>query len=325
MPDGINRADALNLIREQTPNEIWQAAAQQSAALSTFRKVNMGTKISRYPVIGALPTATFLTGEDADDADARKPTTKMDWGNRALTAEELGGIVVIPENVLDDASSDFDLWGEIKPRIAEAVGAAIDGACFFGTNAPASWPVGLVPAAIAAGNYVVEGTSIPEGAGAANDLAEDLNQTLGKVEEDGYEPATWYARRTLRPRVRGLRDANNTPIYVTSLDQAGRNVPSIYGVTCAWVANGAWDNDVATALAGDPAYAILGIRQDLTFKFLDQAAVTIDGVLTSLAEFDLVGLRFKIRVGFQTAQVRTLEGGTSAYPFAALVPTEPAS
>ncbi len=321
----ISRADALSLIREQTPNEIWQAAAEQSAALSSFRTVNMGTKISRYPVLGALPTATFLTGEDATDSNAQKPTTKVDWSNRAITAEELGGIVVIPENVIDDASSDFDLWGEIRPRIAEAVGAAIDAACFFGVGAPASWPDGLVPQAIAAGNYVVEGTSIPEGAGAANDLAADLNATIGEVEADGYEPSRWYSRRTLRPRVRGLRDANNAPIYVTSLDQAGRNVPSIYGVGTSWVSNGAWDDAVATALVGDPRYAILGIRQDLTFKFLDQAAVTIDGTLVSLAEYDLLGLRFKIRVGFQTAQVATLEGGSTAFPFAALVPTEPAS
>lgn len=321
----ISRADALSLIREQNATEIWQAAAERSAALQTFRRVNMGKKISRYPVIGTLPEASFVSGEDATDPEAQKPTTKMTWTNRALTAEEIAGIVVIPENVLADAEDDFDLWGEIRPRIAEAVAITLDKAVFFGVNAPASWPAGLVPAAIAAGQYVVEGTSIPEGAGAANDLAEDINATLGVVESAGFDPRAAYARRSLRPRVRGLRDANNSPIYVTSLDQAGRNVPTLYGVEVDYVTNGAWDNAVATMLVGDPSYAVLGIRQDLTFKLLDQAAVTIDGELVSLAEFDLIGLRFKIRVGFQTAEVPTLDGGADAFPFAALVPTEPAS
>ena len=325
MSDFISREDALSLIRQQPANEIWQAAAQTSAALRSFRRVNMGTRIINYPVLGAIPTASFVSGEDANDVTAQKPTTSMKWGNRNLTAEELGGIVVIPENVIDDASSDFDLWAEVRPRIAEAIGGAIDAAVFFGTNAPASWPDGLVPAAIAAGNTVTEGDSIPEGAGAANDLAADINATLGMVEEDGFDPAAIFARRSLRPRVRGLRDSNNSPIYVTSLDQAGRNVPSVYGSTLEYVTNGGWDDSVATLLAGDPNYAVLGIRQDLTFKFLDQAAVTIDGTLTSLAEYDLLGLRFKMRVAFQTAESLTSEnplasGSGRAYPFAVLVP-----
>jgi HK97 family phage major capsid protein len=321
----ISRADALTLIRSQNGAEIWQAVPEFSAAMRTFRKVNMGTKLVTYPIIGALPNAAFVAGEDADDAASLKPTTSMAWTSRDLTAEEIAGIVVIPENVIDDASSDFDLWAEIKPRIAEAVGATLDAACFFGTNAPASWPDGIVPAAIAASNFVVEGTSIPEGAGAANDLAEDINATIGEVEEDGYDPTSLYARRTLRQRVRGLRDANNAPIYTTSVSETGRNVPAIYGVDTEYVTNGAWDSAVATLVAGDPRFAILGIRQDLQFKLLDQAAVTIGSDLVSLAEHDLLGLRFKMRVGFQTAQTLTKDGGSGAYPFAVLTPTAPGS
>jgi HK97 family phage major capsid protein len=270
----------------------------------------MGTKQVRYPVIGALPTASFVAGEDADDATSVKPTTNMNWTDRTLEAEEIGGIVVIPENVIDDASSDFDLWAEIRPRIAEAVGATLDAAVFFGTNAPATWPDGLVPQAIAAGNIVGEGDGV--------DLAEDINLTIGEVLDDGYDPTAIYARRSLQTRVRGLRDNNDSPIWDFPLSEAGVRVPSIFGITVNYVTNGAWDTDEATVLVGDPRYAILGIRQDLTFKFLDQAAVTIGGSLISLAERDLLGLRFKIRVGFQTAEARTLDGGTGAFPFAVL-------
>lgn len=307
----ISRADALALIREQDGSEIWQAATQMSAALRSFRRVNMGTKITRYPVIGTLPDAAFVTGEDADDADSKKPTVAMTWTDRTLTAEEVAGIAVIPENVIDDAASDFDIWAELRPRIAEAVGATLDAAVFFGTNAPASWPVGLVPAAVAAGNNYAEDT--------AGDLAEDINQTLGLVEDDGYDPRAAFGRRSIRRRLRGLRDDNNAPIFTSTISEAGP-VRSIYDAELQYVSNGAWDNAAATLLVGDPDYAVLGIRQDLTFKFLDQAAVTIGGTLVSLAENDLLGLRFKMRVGFQTAQSRTLEGGETAYPFAVLRP-----
>lgn len=310
----ISRTDALALIREQNGAEVWQAAPQFSAALRAFRKVNMGTKIRNYPVIGTVPTAAFVSGEDADDTDSIKPTVAMTWTDRDLVAEEIAGIAVIPENVIADAASDFDIWAEVKPRIAEAVGATLDAAVFFGVNAPATWPAGLVPASISAGNSYVAGTS-------GVDLAEDINQTLGLVEDDGYDPRAAFGRRSVRRALRGLRDDQNAPIFTTSISEAsGARIAQIYDAQLEYVTNGAWDNSEATLLVGDPDYAVLGIRQDLEFKLLDQASVTIGGNLVSLAERDLLGLRFKLRVAFQTAQTRTAEGGANAYPFAVLTP-----
>lgn len=317
----ISRTDALSLINQQNANEIWQAVPEFSAALRTFRHVNMGTKITRFPVIAALPEAAFVAGEDFDDATAGKPTTNMVWSDRFLTAEEIAGIVVIPENVLDDSA--FNVWDEIRPRIAEAIGATLDAACFFGTSHPASWPIGIVPAAIAAGNEytstVTAGTPP-----VASDLAEDTNQVIGLVEADGYDPTAIYSSRVIRMPFRGLRDDNNAPIFVTSLATDGRLVPSVYGINLEYVTNGAWNNSVSRLVVGDPRYAILGIRQDITYKFLDQA--TVGGV--SLAERDAVALRFKMRVGFQTAQSITRSNTTAgtpptthiAYPFATLTP-----
>lgn len=311
----VTRADALSLIRDQNATEIWQAAPEFSAALRTFRTVNLGKKKANYPVLASLPSASFVTGEDPDDENAKKPVTNSTWDNRVLEAEEIAGIVIIPENVLDDAAPDFDLWGEIRPRIVEAVGKTLDAAVFFGTNAPTSWPDGIIPAAIAAGNVYAEGTS-------GVDLAEDINQTIGLVEADGYDAPTAYAKRTLRARVRGLRDDNNQPIIQPPT--GGATVPSLYGADLQWVGNGSWNNAVATLVVGDPRYAVLGLRQDITYKFLDQATVTVDvngtPTLVSLAENDLLGLRFKIRVGFQTAETITQDGGAGAYPFAVLTP-----
>jgi HK97 family phage major capsid protein len=307
----ITRADALALINQQNAREIWQQAVQFSAALRSFRQVPMGTRLERFPVIAALPNASFLSGEEASDADAVKPTTTQKWTDRFLTAEEIGGIVVIPENVIDDASSDFDLWGQIRPRIVEAVGVTLDRAVFFGIGKPASWPAAIVPAAVSVGNVFVEGAS-------GVDIAEDINRTIGLVEDDGYDATDAYARRRLRQQLRGLRDDNGQPIIQSPTE--GSNVPSLYGANLNWVTNGAWVDHDAKLIVGDPSYAILGLRQDITYKFLDQASVTIDGTLISLAERDLVGLRFKMRVGFQTAQTMTRDGGADAYPFAVLQP-----
>lgn len=315
----VTRTEALSLISRQDAREIWAEAPQYSAALRSFRIVNMGKKQTRYPVLGAVPVAAFVTGEDPGDPLARKPVTGADWSDRYLEAEEIAGIVVIPENVIDDADPEFNLWAEIRPRIVEAVGGALDAAVFFGTGAPASWitngAVGLVPAAIAAGNVYVEGAS-------GVDIAEDINQTIALVEDDGYDATTAYARRRLRAQLRGLRDDNGQPIIQPPT--AGSNVPSLYGADLQWVTNGSWDSSAAKLLVGDASKAVLGLRQDITYKFLDQASVTIsvEGVptLISLAENDLIGLRFKMRVGFQTAESPTKDGGADAFPFAVLQP-----
>jgi HK97 family phage major capsid protein len=301
----INRAEAEALMARQDINEVFQQAAEGSAALRTFRTVNMGTATARLPVIDALPTAGFVT--EAADATGVKPTAQTVWANKTLTAEEIAVIVPIHENVFDDTS--INVWGEVRPRIAEALGAVLDGAVFFGTNKPASWPDSLEDGARAAGNV--------RSAAAAGDLAEDINQTWALVEADGYDVNVNYARRSLRASLRGLRDADNQPIYLTSLRADGAT-NMIYGADLEWVTNGSWVNAGAgagaTLISGDRTKAILGIRQDVTFKLLTEATV---GTL-NLAERDMVALRAKFRVAFQVADATTIEGGATAYPFAIL-------
>lgn len=310
----ISRADALALINQQNSNEIWEGAPRDSAALRTFRHIPMGTKQRRMPVIDALPTAGFV-GETS--GPRRKPTTSIVWANKVLEAEEIAAIVPIPENVFDD--TEYNVWEAVRPRIAEAVGRALDAAVFFGINKPVSWPAALNPGARAAGNVYDPAT--------AGDLAEDLNQTMALVEADGYDVNVFYSNTPKKARLRGLRDSQNRPIYVNSLREGGEP-DRIWGEEIAWVRNGSWINDDvvtpdgsgADFIAGDREAAILGIRQDITYKILDQATLT-DGdglVVVSLAEEDMIALRAKVRVGFQVADPTTIEGGSGAYPFAVL-------
>src|SRR5690606_24709810 len=132
--------------------------------------------------------------------------------------------------------------------------------------------------------------------------AEDINQTWALVEADGYDVNVQYAKRTLRSRLRGLRDENDAPIFVSSLRDDGR-ANSVYGEDLYFVANGAWDSDVATMLVGDRSKAIIGLRQDVTFKILDQATITDGEGTINLAERDMIALRCKFRAAFQWAAV----------------------
>lgn len=328
----ITRSQAAALIGRQDMREVFQEAPASSAALSTFRTINMGTSTTRMPLIDALPTGGFVgEGTGATQAGGQKPQAEQVWRSLDIVAEEIAVIVVIPENVFDD--TEIGVWDEVRPRIAERFGAVVDAAVFFGqrgldnltgTNAgtyPATWPSAIEPGARAAGNVV--------GAAAnTGDLVEDINQTWAAVEADGFDVNVNYAARAMRARLRGLRDANQQPLLSVQGGLGQRPDYMIYGEDLVFVTNGAWtpavaDADAATAgdqpagadlIAGDRTKAVIGIRQDVTFKPLDQA--TVHGV--ELATNDLVGLRAKFRLGFQVIDPSTLDGGAGAYPFAVL-------
>jgi HK97 family phage major capsid protein len=300
----ITRTDADDLIPEPVAREIIQGLPAASAALSTFRRTTMSSKTVKQPVLSALPTAYWVNGDTG-----LKQTSDLAWGNQVLTAEELAVIVAVPEAVLDDA--DFDIWAETRPRLIEAFGAKIDRAAIFGVDAPTSWPDGIVPQAVAAGNTVLEGTGV--------DFAEDISDTIAEVENDGYDVNVAYARRKIRGRLRNLRDQNNNPIYQTL---AQGSPDQLYGNDFLYVTNGSWVNNYEL-IVGDRNAAILGIRQDITFKLFTEGVISDDSgnVVLNLMQQDAIALRAVMRVGFAIAQPVTAEnvGDDTAFPFAVLI------
>ena len=304
----ITRADALALLARQDINEIIKPDTAQSAALASFRTIRMSAATARMPVLAALPTAGFVS-ESATDAAGVKPTSKVSWVNKDLVAEEIAVIVPVHENILAD--SNFDVWGEVRPLVSQEFGRVLDAAVFFGVNKPASWlDPALVPGAIAAGNKQVEGT----GDGKRKDLAADFNEAFGMVEDDEFDVNSAFTGRFLRRSLRGLRDDQGQPIYLDAL-RTDNNTASIYGQDLYYVGNRSWNRNEAVALVGDRSKVVLGIREDVQVKLLDQA--TVGGI--NLAERDMVALRFKFRVAFATAY-STAAGETTDYQFAVITP-----
>ena len=307
-PDGSKSG----LIPIAYSSEILDAALHQSMALSTFRRVTMPAQVSHLPVLDVLPVAKWVTGEptDADPEGGMKAATDMAWKGLVLTAEEIAAIVVIPEAVLEDAA--IDLWAEITPRLAEAIGVALDLAVFPGTGKPASWPTAIIPGAVAAGNVTVS---------AAPDQ-DDFNEAFGNVEEDGYVVEAIYSKIAMMSVFRGW-NAGGVPIYLTDLRDDGR-VDSVYGVQIRYDRGNVLGTNTHVVV-GDPNQALLGIRRDIEFKFLDQATIDVsaaqDGsALIHLAQQDSVALRVRARFAFQVANPTNRLNPTAAqrYPFAVI-------
>lgn len=296
----IDRNDVATLIEEEYSGALLDFAAASSAALQAYRTVNLGTKTTNMPVLTTLPEADWVT-ESVDTDDGTKPTSKAIWGNKTIVAEELAVIVPIHENVLDDATED--LLTQIAQLGGQAIGKKLDQAVLFGTDKPATWlSPDLVTAATNAGN-VFTASATP----GANDLFGSIAQAAAAVDDSGADPDSIVSRSGLRFQLMNLRDTTGAAVYQRTLSDAGTVSESILGLDFTPVKNGAWDRTKATAIIADSSRVLIGVRQDVTVKFLDQA--TVGGI--NLAEKDMVALRFKARYGYVLGNTIASDGQTT--------------
>ena len=311
----ISRTDAAALIPETVSSDLLTNLANNSVALNVFRKIRMGSAQTRMPVISALPTAYFVNGDTG-----LKQTTEVNWDNKYLNVEELATIVPIPEAVMDD--TNFDVWGTVRPLIEQAIGRALDAAVFFGTNKPASWPTAIVTAAVAAGNVVARGTN----AAATGGIAGDISDLFATLEADGFNPDAVVSNTTTRGRLRQARASTGEQLAeVTGMV----NMDQVFGVPVTYPMAGQWPTGLSAAemVAMQRDNFILGLRQDFTYKVLDQAVIQ-DGagaIQFNLAQQDMVALRVVFRVAFQVANVLNYQQAVAANRYPAAVLRSPAA
>lgn len=319
MANSIDRSSLSGLIPEPVTREIIQGAVAESAVLHMARRLpNMTSKTQTLNVLDALPTAYFVNGEPASGTKAAessfKQTTSMAWDKKKIYAEEIAVIVPIPEAVLDD--SNYDIWGEVRPRLTEAFGKVIDSAILFGTNKPSTWRDGLVPSITAAMNEVESSGDI-----FADIMGED--GVIAKVEESGYIPNGVMAAIKLRSKLRGLVDKNGQPIFKS--DMQGPTRYAIDGMDTYFPVNGAFDPAEALAIVGDWNQLVYSIRQDMTFKIFDTGVIqdpSTGDIQYNLLQNDMVALRAVMRLGWEIPNPTTAfnDGMNHAFPFAVYKP-----
>lgn len=297
----IKKSDAYALFEADVIRDIMEGTVKQSAVLQTFRRLpNMTSNKTKMRVLDSLPMAYWV---DADTDNGRKKLTNQAWANKYITAEELAVIVPIKEDVLDDV--DYDIWADVKPRIAEAIAKAVDNAVLVGVNRPNGFRSDLLSSIEDAGATVKQGAS--------QTLYSTINDAMVKVEESGYNPSALLGGVDVKGKFRMMLDTTGQPIAGTEIG----NLPRYF------VETGAWDKTKAALVVGDFSQAVYAIRQDITYKLLDQAVIqdpTTGKILYNLAQEDMVALRVVFRMGWEIPNpVNALNDGETRFPFAAVV------
>lgn len=297
----ISRAEVATLIAEEYANTLLDNAIQTSVVLEAFPRVDMGSKVTHMPVLATLPEAAWV-GESATAAEGVKPTSQVTWDDRTLVAEEVAVIIPVHENVVDDAT--VAVLENLTRQGGQAIGRKLDQAVLFGIDKPASWTSSaLLPAAVAAGQTFQTTT-----AAGGSDLYGAHFAAAEALADAGYDPTDLIARAGLRFRLANLRDAEGGLL----LSNGGTDYA---GLRAHWARNGSFDSAAADSLIVDASRVRIGVRQDITVKFLDQA--TVGGI--NLAERDMVALRFKARFAYVLGTGATPEGA-SMVPVAAVIP-----
>lgn len=300
----VSRTDAAALVPEEVSAEMLTSLSAESAVLALATRIPMSRSQTRFPVLSALPTAYFVSGDTG-----LKQTTEAAWANKFMYVEEIATIVPIPEAVIDD--SGFDVWAAIRPLMEAAIARTFDAAVIFGTNAPSTWATegNLVGKAVAAGNDVARGTN----AAAAGGLFGDLSDVVGTLEADGFIPDGAIGNITLKARLRNVRGTTGDTLALPA------DVP-----TPRYALAGLWPTGVNAAelLVGDFSKLVVGVRQDMTYKLITEGVITDNtgAIIYNLPQQDMVALRLVFRAAYAVANPINYQQGTegSRSPFAVL-------
>jgi HK97 family phage major capsid protein len=305
-----SRTDASALIPEEVSTEMLRRAVDQSAVLQMFRRVPVGRAQVRFPVLSALPVAYWVSGDTG-----LKQTSEVNWTNKFLNIEEIAVIVPVPDNVVADV--DVNIWDEMEPYVREAFGRVLDSAVFFGTNAPSSFPTNVSAAALAAGNSLTANAAATAGGGLG-----DVDAAYALLDSDGYDASGFVAATAWRARLRSARDSTGQKIDPTRISG---DLRSIDGLPVTYPMRGLFPSGSGGvySFVGDWSEFVVGVRQDISMKILDQAVIqdNTGTIIYNLAQQDMTAVRLTFRVGWQVANIINYDQSTEAnrYPVARLL------
>ena len=321
--DMISRAASGSdaLVPEPLSREIFQEAPKQSVALQMMTHMPLSAKTQRMPVLDVLPISYFVSGDTG-----LKQTSTQAWKNVDLVVEEIATIIPVPESYFADA--DVDIWAQVQPRMIEAVGALIDGAVLWGTSKPSTWGQSVYDGAVAAGNTIKDGFLDSGASEAAADFGQSVAALGDAMAQTGYTVKGFASRPGLGWRLVGLRSIQGNPIYQPDMTTSPTG-KGLYGYPLAEVDNGSWNASKAQLLAGDWSKAVIGLRQDISFKLFTEGVISDDSgnVVLNLMQQDAIAMRLTMRMAYATANPVTImqptesidgTGTTQRWPFGAI-------
>jgi HK97 family phage major capsid protein len=307
------------------PGVIQEAVTQSVCMRLMRREPNMSTNIESRPVMNVFPEAYWVNTE-AGDGGGVEPleglleTGLQGWTNATITAAKMGVVVPIAKDVIDDAASDgFDLWSEIKPRLAESIARKFDQAVLTGTSKPTVFPDDILTDCGTASTTLVSGSNSE-----LVDLYDEILSPAGVFalcEGKGFRVNGIVADVSMMSEMRGVRSKDGVPLWT---DGNGKDGPAyrLGGIPVDFPENDSLLSTSALMIVGDWKRAFYAWRKDIELSMSDTAMVTDATGLVRINAFqqDVVLLKAVCRIGWCCPVPADIKGRSTRYPFAALLP-----
>ncbi|PVE94997.1 phage major capsid protein [Microbacterium sp. TPD7012] len=283
-------SDFAGFLKPEQAEDYFEQARRQSVVQTLTRQVPLGINGQEIPVVTTKPTAGWVA------EGGQKPATSGAVGLKTITPKKIAAIAVVSAEVVRANPANY--VNIFRDDIAEAFAVAFDAAALHGTNSP-----------FGAGNNIDATTKVVEmgtTTQANGGIYGDLNAGL-KLLVDAKKKLTGFALdTTAEPLLNGAVDLNGRPLFVeapyenTALD-GGRLLrrPAFYGEGISTpIVNGTPNTGGIVAYGGDWSQAVWGSVGGISYDVSTQATVTINGVLTSLWENNLVAIRAEAEYGW---------------------------
>lgn len=285
-------------IRPDRAGPIFEQAARVSVVQQLARKVPLGAHGTEVPVVTGKMAAGWVSEA------GQKPSSAGAVALKTITPKKLAAIAVVSAEVVRADPAGY--MGTIRPQIAEAFGMSFDRAALHDQGPDGTAGAGPFATWI---DQTTKSVEIGSTAKADGGIHGDLVAGLELLVADGKKLTGFALDDILEPKLWGAVDGQGRPLYVDlptddtsgTLARPGRllNRPSFMGAGLSTpVVAGTPATGGINGYAGDWSQCVWGAVGGISYDVSTQATVTINGVLTSLWEYNLVAVRAEAEYGW---------------------------
>lgn len=278
---GYLKDNLTGFVPTEQASGIMKDVARGSSILRLSKVEPMKSDKKKFSIMTDGPGA-YWVGETE-----RIQTSVATWIFPEMEAKKLAVIIPVTKEKLNDTT--MNVFGEMRPAIAEAFYKAIDSACLFGTNSPFAKNIYGVAHAL--------GAEIALETNGAGKMDLDVSDVMALVEAEGLDVNGFAAHYGIKNSLRKLRDANGNALFAPGVGQS-----EFFSNPIEFVRNGGFDKTKAEMIAANWNYSLVGVRQGIEYEILKEAtlqSVTMaDTKPLSLAENDMIAIKATMRIGF---------------------------
>lgn len=282
----INRGTSGVTLPKELSNEIWAAAAEESAIMRLAQRIEMPGRGLSVPMITGDATASWVA------ESTEKHVSNATISNKNIVPFKLAVIQIFSEEFVRDMPA---LYAELARRAPAAIAAQFDATIANGTAPGTGFDV------------LTNATAISIAAPSGGSVYGQLASAVTTVGSYGYSLDGWIFAPQAEGVLLGAVDGNGRPLLIDSVnnDRAIRIIFGAETIKSKHVYKASTGSGVANqvGLAGDWSTARYGLVDGIKVSISDQATINDGTNQINLWQRNMVALRVEAECAFAVKDV----------------------